>query len=95
MAERQLINELRANVKKAGALVRRLREENRELKQRLEEQERVRKEKEHELQDLQTKYETLKLAKSLTGVVPEGEDAKGKINGIIRDLDRCIGLLNR
>jgi len=95
MAERQLINELRANVKKAGALVQRLREENRELKQRLEEQERVRKEKERELQDLQTKYETLKLAKSLTGVAPEGEDAKGKINGIIRDLDRCIGLLNR
>ncbi len=95
MAERQLINELRENIRKAGIRMHKLSEENRELKEQLEEQTRVMKERERELQELQTKYETLKVAKSLSGVVPEGGDAKSKINLIIRDLDRCIGLLNR
>ena len=95
MAERQLINELRENVRKAGIRMQKLGKENRELKEKLEEQTRALKERERELHDLQTKYETLKVAKSLSGVAPEGGDAKSKINLIIRDLDRCIGLLNR
>ncbi len=95
MAERQLIHELRENVKKAGARIRKLSEENRELKEQLEGQAKALKERERELQDLQTKYETLKVARSLSEVAPEGGDAKSKINLIIRDLDRCIGLLNR
>jgi predicted RNase H-like nuclease (RuvC/YqgF family) len=95
MADRQLIEQLRENVKKAGAVVRRLREENGELKRALGEKEELLKEHGRALQDLQTKYETLKVAKSLSGIVPEGEDARSKINLIIKDLDRCIGLLNR
>ncbi len=95
MADRQLIEQLRENVKKAGAVVRRLREENGELRSALEEKEALLKEREEALQALQTKYETLKVAKSLSGIVPEGEDARSKMNLIIKDLDRCIGLLNR
>ena len=95
MAGSQLIDQLRENVKRAGADLRRLKEENRELKQVLAKKEEVLKKKEQALHDLQTRYETLKLAKSLTGIAPEGESAKSKINLIIRDLDRCIGLLNR
>jgi uncharacterized coiled-coil DUF342 family protein len=95
MAGSQLIDELREKVKKAGAVMQRLREENRELQKKVEEADEALKEKERLLADLQTRYETLKLAKSLSGIVPEGGDAKSKINVIIRDLDRCIGLLNR
>ena len=95
MADRQLIEQLRENVKKAGAVVRRLREENGELRSALEEKEALLKEREEALQARQTKYETLKVAKSLSGIVPEGEDARSKMNLIIKDLDRCIGLLNR
>ena len=95
MTDRQLIEQLRENVKKAGAVVRRLREENGELRSALEEKEALLKEREEALQALQTKYETLKVAKSLSGIVPEGEDARSKMNLIIKDLDRCIGLLNR
>ncbi len=95
MAGSQLIDELKEKVKKAGAVMRRLREENRELRKKVDEGEELLKEKDRLVADLQTKYETLKLAKSLSGIVPEGGDAKNKINLIIRDLDRCIGLLNR
>jgi chromosome segregation ATPase len=91
----QLINELKENVKKAGEKIQKLTEEKRGLQAALAEKEALLKEKKQVLKDLQTKYETLKLAKSLTGVMPEGEDARGRINLIIRDLDRCIGLLNR
>ena len=95
MAGNQLIDELRKNVQKAGAMVQRLAGENRALKDKLQQQEALLKEKEKEMKDLQTRYETLKLAKSLTEVAPESGDARSKINLIIRDLDRCIGLLNR
>lgn len=59
-----------------------------ELQKRLDE-------KEEEIREMNQKYETLKLAKSLTGEQPEKGDARLKINNIVRELDRCIALLNQ
>ncbi len=95
MAGEQLIEELRETVRKAGAVLKRLETEKEVLEQKLQEAEKRLKEKEEELKALHLKYETLKVAKSLAGAVPQGEDAKSKINMIIRDIDKCIGLLNR
>jgi len=53
------------------------------------------KEMENELDHLRQKYESLKLAKSLSGESTGSSDAKMKINNIVRGLDRCIALLNQ
>jgi hypothetical protein len=52
-------------------------------------------EKEKELEELQTKYNNLRLAKTLIGDVDDSHEAKFKINRIVREIDKCIALLNK
>jgi hypothetical protein len=48
------------------------------------------------LRDVEEKYENLRLAKALVSSDNEGtHDAKIKVNRIVRDIDKCIALLNQ
>jgi predicted nucleic acid-binding Zn-ribbon protein len=48
------------------------------------------------LEELEQKYKVLKLAKSLEGEKTEsGTDLKLKINEMVREIDKCIALLNK
>lgn len=40
------------------------------------------------------KYNTLKTAESIAGVVKDNHEAKIKINKMVREIDKCITLLN-
>jgi hypothetical protein len=51
--------------------------------------------KENELKDLHGKYEKLMLAKLLETGGDDVHDAKLKVNRIVREIDRCIALLNK
>ncbi len=51
--------------------------------------------KEYEISELKQQYETLKIAKTLTSSSKDAHDAKIKINRIVREIDSCIGLLNK
>lgn len=57
-----------------------------QLKERLNEYE-------HRIAELEDTTKTLKIAKSLTGA-GENTDAKLKINELVREIDKCISLLN-
>lgn len=48
-----------------------------------------------EYEALSRRYENLKVAKALAGGDPENQAAKQKINTIIREVDKCIALLNQ
>jgi phage-related tail protein len=48
-----------------------------------------------EYEALNKRYENLKVAKALVGGDPENQAAKQKINRIIREVDKCIALLNQ
>ena len=61
--------------------------ENDELKNKL-----AIKEKDYDILD--KKYNTLKLAKVITGDDGESHEAKVKVNKIVREIDKCIALLN-
>jgi hypothetical protein len=41
------------------------------------------------------KYENLKLAKMLVASEEENKDAKSRIQKIVREIDKCIALLNK
>jgi hypothetical protein len=41
------------------------------------------------------RYENLKVAKALAEGDPENQAAKHKINKILREVDKCIALLNQ
>jgi hypothetical protein len=46
-------------------------------------------------QDLTKKVEDLKFAKSLAGANEDSHEAKIKINRLVREIDKCISLLNK
>jgi len=46
-------------------------------------------------EELEKKYETLKMAKVLQVSDDERHDAKIKVNRIVREIDKCIALLNK
>ncbi len=51
-------------------------------------------EMEHYSLDLEKRYDHLKIAKTLVSD-DETHDAKIKVNRIVREIDKCIALLNR
>lgn len=46
-------------------------------------------------QDVTKKLEDLKFAKSLAGANEDSHEAKIKINRLVREIDKCISLLNK
>ncbi len=52
-------------------------------------------EKELEINKLKQQNNTLKLSKAFVSVNGEPQEAKLQINKIVREIDKCIALLNR
>ncbi len=48
-----------------------------------------------QISDLEIKYTNLKIAKSLLADNEDSHDAKIRVNRIVREIDKCIALLNR
>ncbi|MDP2114390.1 MAG: hypothetical protein Q8K69_10075 [Bacteroidota bacterium] len=44
---------------------------------------------------LEQKYENVKLAKMLVASDDDNKDAKSKIQKLVREIDKCIALLNK
>ena len=66
-----------------------LRNKNKELSERIELLE-------NKLENLDKKYENLKIAKVLSSVPGDDvHDTKLQVNRIVREIDKCIALLNR
>lgn len=70
-------------------------EENAALREKEKELANVIQEKDAELAELQQKYNTLKMAKTIAAANEGAHEAKIKINRIVREIDKCIALLNR
>lgn len=86
---KQKVNTLAQRLDKQRGDAEILRNENKELYDRLRKQE-------EELKELKKYNDTLKLSKAF--VLDNGNDAheaKVQINRIVREIDKCIALLNR
>lgn len=91
----EIINQLQANInvlkdlfKKEKLTCNELRIENSELSKKLNQ-------KNFEIESLEVKLSTLKLAKSISGNNNDMHDAKLKVTNLVREIDKCIALLNR
>jgi predicted nucleic acid-binding Zn-ribbon protein len=49
----------------------------------------------NKISELEKKYDALKFAKSLENVEGDTQEAKKRINKIVREIDSCIALLNK
>ncbi|MFZ5941994.1 MAG: hypothetical protein ACOYXB_15605 [Bacteroidota bacterium] len=70
-------------------------EENNRLKSANEELEQKLKQKQKKIEELEQKNSTIKLAKAFLAESPDAHEARLKINRIVREIDKCIALLNR
>lgn len=71
-----------------------LEKENQELYEIVDEKEQALKTANAEIDKLKSEYENLKLAKMIDISSQELGDAKSKVAKLIRDIDKCIALLN-
>lgn len=69
-------------------------EENQKLKEKLLAQKNLERELKEKVSSLESDVETLKLAKAYDEDTKADRSAKSKINEMVREIDRCIALLN-
>jgi predicted nucleic acid-binding Zn-ribbon protein len=55
----------------------------------------VLREKDEKINELETKYERIKLTGALMGGGDSANEARRKITELVREIDRCVALLNR
>jgi len=72
-----------------------LRSELTDLKNGNEELKTMIQEREERIKELEIKYERVKLSGALLGDGENAMEAKKKITDLMREIDRCVALLNR
>lgn len=90
----ELINKLQTGIHRLIELYEQEKAQNSILKQRINELSNLLLEKEKETMSLETKYNTLRMAKTLSET-GDTLETKVKVNNLVRELDKCIALLNR
>jgi len=89
-----LINRLQVSIEKLKLLYEKEKAAHEQLKIVNSELSEKLQQKEREIEALEVKISTLKLAKSLSNAV-DTHDAKVKVLNLVREIDKCIALLNR
>lgn len=85
-----LENKLSKLIEKSRSLELQIRDLKNELQQSIE----IRQNQATEIEHLNKKFETLKIANSLLGSDENKRDTKLKINSLIREIDYCIAQLS-
>ncbi len=93
--QEKLIEQLSDNIRKVQNLHVECHNENMQLKKRVEALLNKIVEKDRRYEELNKKYESLKLAKVIATSSVDSHDAKIKLNRIVREVDKCISLLNK
>ncbi len=57
--------------------------------------ERMLHERDERIKELETRYERVKLTGALLGEGENASEAKKKITDLVREIDRCVALINR
>ena len=94
-SNKELVNNLEQKIDQLIQRYRKLQNINLELQQ---EKEVLKGQLEEALQqqaELQTRYDSMKIAKTIELTQVETHEAKLKINQMVREIDKCIALLNR
>ena len=88
-------DQLQTRIRQVVELYQKERIENEQLKKKSSELEERLKLDDNRLIDLEEKYNKLKISKALIASSNDVHDAKLKVNRMVREIDKCIALLNR
>ena len=87
--------QLQIRIRQVVDLYQKEKTENEQLRKKSIELEEKLKLDENRLNDLEEKYNKLKISKALIASSNDVHDAKLKVNRMVREIDKCIALLNR
>lgn len=93
--QEEIIENIRTKFNKVFAMYKTEKEKREETERHAKELEELVKIKEMELKEIKTKYNNLRLAKSILHQHEDSQDARVEINKIVREIDKCIALLNK
>ncbi len=92
--KKKLLTDFEFRVRQVMYLCDSLKEDNARLKKELAEKEQQISEFNSELSRLRTKYDSLKMARTITAASVDVDNAKSKLSKLVREVDKCINLLN-
>jgi hypothetical protein len=90
-----IVSSLEEKINKLLSALNQMRVDNKQLSEELNNAKHTIDLKEIELKELNEKYENLKLARLLVNGSEDVHSAKLKVNKIVREIDKCIALLNK
>lgn len=93
--EKNLLIDFKVKVKQIIAKHEMLKQEKHQLFGKIGDLEETVNQLRQENRSLELKYENLKLAKMLVASNDENKDAKSRIQKLVREIDKCIALLNK
>ena len=91
---KKLLSNLEARVKQLMFLCNTLEEQKQELLDRLDEKESQLMKALQDKDELNTKYQNLRTAQTLSGESQDMRETKARFNKLVREIDKCIALLN-
>ncbi len=90
-----IVSSLEGKIKRVIDVAEGFRTSNLQLQQQVDELSEKLRKKSQEMEVLESKYQSLKLAKTLTTSPEDVKSVKLQVNRIVREIDKCIALLNR
>ncbi len=91
----EILDGIRSKVRSLKDRMQEQTEENSRLKQRNEDLQQMVQQKQALIDELEHKNQQLSLVKSIMADSEDAHDARIRINRIVREIDKCIALLNR
>ncbi|MDR1517209.1 MAG: hypothetical protein LBS52_03775 [Dysgonamonadaceae bacterium] len=91
--QKKLLIDLEVRVKQVLLLCDSLREENARLVADIQQKQNAISDAADELNRIKTKYDNLKMARTITAASVDVDVAKAKLSKMVREVDKCINLL--
>lgn len=86
---------IKGKLEKIDKRFEKLKQQNEELQRGSSDLQRLLDDEKRKTQSLQNEYNRLKLAKTLVSTSGDKAEMKFRVNELVREIDKCIALLNR
>ncbi|MDR1742230.1 MAG: hypothetical protein LBR48_00195 [Dysgonamonadaceae bacterium] len=91
--QKKLLIDLEVRIKQVLYLCDSLREDNLRLSAEIQQKQQTISDTAEELKRVKTKYDNLKMARTITAASVDVDAAKAKLSKMVREVDKCINLL--
>ena len=91
----EILEGIKGKIQSAKERMREQTNENTQLKQKNEDLQQLIQQKQSLIDELEEKNQRLSMVKSIVANDQDSHDARIQINRIVREIDKCIALLNR